>query len=92
MGFAWECTVHEQLVLVYISVCQTETTLPANKSHIIFVSPFQRKVKLNVGYNFAISKYFFIKLLIYTAYDNMDTMMSNSLGQSHICWSFAPFC
>jgi len=27
---------------------------------------------------------------IYIAYDDTNTMMSNSLGQGHICWSFAP--
>ncbi len=48
--------------------------------------------KLNVGYNFAISKYFFIKPSIYIAYDNTPMMMLNSLGQSHIWWSYAPFC
>jgi hypothetical protein len=48
--------------------------------------------KINVGYNFAISQYFFMKLPNYIAYDNTLMMMPNSLGQSHIWWSYAPFC
>jgi len=48
--------------------------------------------KLQVGYNFAISKYFFIKLFNYIAYDTLNTIMPNCSGQGHICWNFAPFC
>jgi len=33
----------------------------------------------------------FIKLSTYIA-DSTDTMMPNSLGQSHIYWSYVPFC
>jgi hypothetical protein len=40
--------------------------------------------KLNIGYNFAISSYFFIKLANYIAYDNTPVMMPKSLGQGHI--------
>ncbi len=37
--------------------------------------------KLNIGYKFAISQYFLMKLSNYIAYDNMLMMMPNSLGQ-----------
>ena len=46
---------------------------------------------LNVGYDFAISLYFFINVSNYIAYDNMDTLMSNSSGQGHNCLSLASF-
>jgi hypothetical protein len=46
---------------------------------------------LNVGCNFGISKYFFIKPSNYIAYDNMPMMMQDSLGQGHIWWRYAPF-
>jgi hypothetical protein len=39
--------------------------------------------KINVGYNFAISKYFFMKLSNYIPYNNMLVMVTNSLGQGH---------
>jgi len=51
-------------------------------------------LQFNIGYNFAISYYFFKTLyqtFKYIAYDDTDTMMLNSLGQRHICWNFAPF-
>ena len=44
----------------------------------------------NIGYNYAISEYFFIKLSNYVAYDNKNLMMPNSLGQGYICRSFVP--
>jgi len=47
--------------------------------------------KRNIAYNFAISSYFFIKLSIYIAYDNTDTMMPKTLCQGHIYQSFAHF-
>jgi hypothetical protein len=36
------------------------------------------------GYNFAIFKYFFMKLSNYIAYDNMPMIMPNSSDQGHI--------
>ena len=48
-------------------------------------------MKLNIGYHFAILLYFFTKLQNYIAHDNTDMMMSNSLGQGHICRSFVPY-
>jgi len=47
--------------------------------------------KLNLGYNFAISYYFFMKLSNYIAYDKTDMKMPNILGRDYICQSFAPF-
>jgi len=40
----------------------------------------------NLGYYFAISKYFFIKLSNDIAFDKTDTVIPNSLSQGYICW------
>jgi hypothetical protein len=58
-----------------------------------FVCPSIRpSQKLNIGYIFAISQYFFIKRSNYIAYENMLVMMPDSLGEDHIWWSYVPFC
>ena len=49
-------------------------------------------MKIHVAVTLPFLNSFFIKRLHYIAYDKMDTMMPNSLGQGHICWSFFLFC
>ncbi len=84
----------------YIAYDNTLVMMPNSfgKGHIWWsYAPFctwilTQTVKRNVGYNFAISQYFLMKLSNYIAYDNMLMFMPNSLGQGHIWWNYAPLC
>jgi hypothetical protein len=66
-----------------------------SRSHLMelcpFFFPWILTRKLDIGYNFAISQYFLMKLLNCIAYDNMLVLRPNSLGQGHIWWSYVPF-
>jgi len=90
LGAACDLAMQEMEVLVLLFISPLEKKLIHRDRFVrASVCPSENP---NLGYYFAISKYFFIKLSKDIAFDKTDTVIPNSLGQGYICWCFATFC